>query len=96
MTRPDYIVFRPGTCLDVETAVRFRRDVDRFLASTSSHAIVDLGATTEMDVAGFAALAYLLVRSRASQRSVAIAGPISAPVQRLLDYSGFETLFEAA
>lgn len=96
MTRPAYTVFRPGPRLDLETADRFRRDANRFLASTASHAIVDLGATSEIDVAGFAALAYLLVRSRACRRSVALAGPISAPVQRLIDYSGFEQLFEAA
>ncbi len=96
MTHPDYTVFRPGPRLDLESADPFRREADRFLASPASHAIVDLGPTTEMDVAGFAALAYLLIRSRASQRSVALAGPISEPVQRLIDYSGFDPLFEAA
>jgi anti-anti-sigma factor len=96
MTVPNHIVFRPGDRLDLETADEFRREADRFLTSTASHAIVDLGATAEMDVPGFAALAYLLIRSRASRRSVALAGPISAPVRRLIDFSGFETLFEAA
>ncbi len=95
-TVPDSNVLRPGSRLDLETADQFRRDADRFLASPATHAIVDLGTTTEMDVAGLAALAFFLIRCRAQNRSVAIAGPISPPVGRLIDYSGFDLLFEAA
>lgn len=89
-------VLRPGARLDLESADSFRREADRFLASPASRAIVELGSTTEMDVAGFAALAYLAIRCRASQRALALTGPIAEPVQRLIDYSGFGPLFSGS
>ena len=96
MTAPTYAVLRPGSRLDLETADRFREEVDHCLSRPGRSVIVDLGHTAEMDVAGFAALAYLLVQSRAADSTVAIAGPIAAPVARFIDYSGFDGLFEAA
>jgi anti-anti-sigma factor len=89
-------VICPGPRLDLETADAFRADIDAFLASDAPGVVVDLSPTHQMDVVGLAALAYLLVRSRAADRPMALAGPISAPVQRLVDYTGFDALFEAA
>jgi anti-anti-sigma factor len=89
-------VLCPGSRLDLETADAFRADIDAFLASDAPGVIVDLSPTHQMDVVGFASLAYLLVQCRASNRPVALAGPISAAAQRLVDYSGFDALFEAA
>ena len=87
------VFLHAGRSLDLETADDFRCDVDSFLASAAEEAVVDLRSTEHMDVAGFAALANLLVRCRASGRSVMLAGPISPPVERLLDLSGFRRLF---
>ena len=87
------VVLLAGGRLDVETAPAFRREVETYLASAAAEAVVDLHATEHMDVAGFAALANLLVRCRASGRSVTLAGPMSPSVERLIDYSGFRRLF---
>lgn len=87
------VVLRPGRRLDLETADAFRRDVDTCLATATTAVVVDLARTEYMDVAGFAALANLLVRCRTSGRSVTLTGPMSPPVARLVSYSGFERLF---
>jgi anti-anti-sigma factor len=89
-------VIAPGPRLDLETADAFRRDTEAFLESKAAGVVVDLSPTHQMDVAGFAALANLLVRCRAQGRPVALAGPLSAAVNRFVDFSGFDVLFEAA
>jgi anti-anti-sigma factor len=96
MTSSSRPVLHPGACLDLETADAFRAQVDAVLTTVDGDVVVDLAPTDHIDVAGFAALAYLLVQCRASGRAVALAGPLSTPVRRLLDYSGFDALFEAA
>ncbi len=87
------VVLSPGNRLDLESADAFRRDVDACLATATTDVVVDLARTEHMDVAGFAALANLLVRCRASGRSVTLTGPMSPTVARLVDFSGFARFF---
>jgi len=89
-------VLKPGVRLDLETADRFRAQTYAFLAVDAARAIVDFSETEEMDVAGLAALVHLLVLARERQLQVVLAGPISGPVMRLIDYSGFGPRFTAA
>ena len=91
--RTGMVVLRATGCLDLQTAFIFRKQVDAMDASSAAGVVIDLSRTTSMDVAGLAALVSVLIRSRATGRSVALAGPLAPSVERWLDLSGFSAEF---
>lgn len=86
-------VLDAGTNLDAVQAPRLRAQADAAWAA-GAPVIVDMRAVAEMDMAGLSALAWILIQCRRRDEGAYLLGPLSEPVIRLLDLTGFDRFFQ--
>lgn len=88
------VVVAPQERIDAFNASHLREQLDTLLAGGAVNFVIDLSDTPFLDSSGMAVLVSLLKRARQAGGDVKLVKPSSEAVQRILQLTRFDKVFE--